>query len=240
VTATALDAVLRVQDLDTALDQHRHRRATLPEREALAAIDRQLRVLADSGADASRRRDEVAARQDVLEGELNATRARITEINRRLYGGMVSATRELQAMAAEVEHLESRSSELEDRVIEVMETREPLDDEVVELERQRQVAVEARARITAELAASEAVVDGEIGELVGQRTDAAASVPADLLKTYEGLRDQNDGVGAARLVGSSCMGCHLTLPATELDRIKRSPADAVFFCDQCGRILVRH
>ena len=30
-----------------------------------------------------------------------------------------------------------------------------------------------------------------------------------------------------------------TLPATELDRIKRGGPDAVVLCDQCGRILVR-
>jgi predicted nucleic acid-binding Zn-ribbon protein len=239
LTAPNLEAVLQVQDLDTALDQHRHRRATLPEREALAALDRQLQALAQVTAEVSARRDEVAARQDGLEGELNATRARITDINRRLYGGMVSATRELTAMAAEVEHLEVRSSDLEDRVIDVMEQREPLDDEVVDLDRRRQLALDERARITAQLAASEAAVDGEISELVQQRAGAAASVPPDLLKTYEGLRNQLDGVGAARLVGPSCMGCHLMLPATELDRIRRAPADAVFFCDQCGRILVR-
>ena len=39
-------------------------------------------------------------------------------------------------------------------------------------------------------------------------------------------------------VTTSCSGCHLTLPATEIDRIKKAPPDAFFTCDQCGRILV--
>jgi uncharacterized protein len=232
-------AVLRVQDLDTALDQHRHRRATLPERDALTKLDSSRQALARNRTEVSARRDEIAARQDVLEAELNATQTRIADINRRLYGGMVSATRDLQAMAAEVEHLQSRSSELEDRVIEVMEQREPLDAEVADLDRGDERLAEERARIVSELAASEATVDAEISQLVEQRADAVSSVPPDLLQTYEGLRKHNDGVGAARLIGSTCAGCHLMLPATEIDRIKRSPADSVFFCDQCGRILVR-
>ncbi|MDQ1445435.1 MAG: C4-type zinc ribbon domain, partial [Acidimicrobiaceae bacterium] len=45
--------------------------------------------------------------------------------------------------------------------------------------------------------------------------------------------------GAAKLVGSNCSGCHLSLPATELDRIRHGSPDQVVFCDQCGRILVR-
>jgi uncharacterized protein len=234
-----LQAVLRVQDLDTALDQHRHRRATLPERAALASLDANRLALARTVAEVAGRRDQVAARQDALEGELNATQARIKDINRRLYGGMVSATRDLQAMAAEVEQLEHRSSEMEDRVIEVMETREPLDAEVADLDRRADLALEERARIVSQLAASEATVDAEIGALVEQRAEAVTDVPAELMQTYEALRKQNDGVGAARLIGPTCAGCHLMLPATELDRIKRSGADAVFFCDQCGRILVR-
>ena len=147
MTTAPLEAVLRLQDLDTSLDQHRHRRATLPERHALVAVDQARQALIRSAAEVSARRDEVAARQDALEGELNGTRARITGINRRLYGGMVSATRELQAMAAEVEHLESRASDLEDRVIEVMEQREPLDDEVAEVDRQGEQVLEERAEI---------------------------------------------------------------------------------------------
>ena len=36
-----------------------------------------------------------------------------------------------------------------------------------------------------------------------------------------------------------CSGCHLALPATEIDRIKREAPDTIVLCDQCGRILVR-
>jgi len=67
----------------------------------------------------------------------------------------------------------------------------------------------------------------------------AAQVPAELLARYERLRAKLAGTGAARLVGESCGGCHLTLPAMEVDRIRRAPPDEVLTCDQCGRILVR-
>jgi uncharacterized protein len=82
------------------------------------------------------------------------------------------------------------------------------------------------------------VVDAELVARRQERETTSAAVPAELLDTYERLREKLGGIGAARLVGSSCTGCHLTLPATELDRIKRAPSDALVFCDQCGRILV--
>ena len=36
-----------------------------------------------------------------------------------------------------------------------------------------------------------------------------------------------------------CGGCHLALPATEVDRVRKEPADALIRCEQCDRILVR-
>ena len=67
----------------------------------------------------------------------------------------------------------------------------------------------------------------------------AASIPQDLLDRYDKLRRQFDGVAIAPLVGSSCGGCHLTLSAMEVDRIKHQPPDALIYCEECGRILVR-
>jgi predicted nucleic acid-binding Zn-ribbon protein len=46
-------------------------------------------------------------------------------------------------------------------------------------------------------------------------------------------------VGAARLEQGSCTGCHLKLPSTEVERLRKLDPDEVAFCDQCGRILVR-
>jgi predicted nucleic acid-binding Zn-ribbon protein len=239
LTAPRFDALLHVQDLDTALDQHVHRRTVLPERQEVANIDAQLSALGPRLAAAVTRRDEVGGRQGALEKEMAATQARIRDVNKRLYGGTVSASRELQAMAADVEQLEARASGLEDQVLELMEEGEPLDAEVAALEGEKDRYGTERVAALERLAAAEEVVDREIAELKEQRVEAAATVPSDLIATYERLRKQLAGVGAARLVGSMCTGCHLALPATELDRIRRTPADAVVYCDQCGRILVR-
>lgn len=238
MSSPALDALLAVQDRDTALDQLRHRRASLPERAALNALEDAIAGVDAALLDARAKQGDAAGRQAHLEREVGAVDARITEVEKRLYGGTVSASRELTAMSEEVEHLKARRSQLEDRELEVMEEREPLDAEVARLEAER-TALSAQADDAADaLVRAEAEVDREIAAVSDARSSAAADVPAELTATYEKLRVRLGGVGAARLVGSSCSGCHLALPATELDRIKKSGPDAVVFCDQCGRILV--
>jgi predicted nucleic acid-binding Zn-ribbon protein len=49
---------------------------------------------------------------------------------------------------------------------------------------------------------------------------------------------QSKGQGAARLVGNTCQSCHLTIPATEVDRIRHAPDGIVAYCDNCGAILI--
>jgi predicted nucleic acid-binding Zn-ribbon protein len=185
------------------------------------------------------RGDGVARRQQRLEDELASTETRIGDLERRMYSGVVSAPRELQAMQADLESLRRRRATLEDAVLDAMAEREPIDLEIAELQGERDRLDGEGARLRAAVAEAEAAIDAELAEEAGRRAEAAADLPADLTARYERLRERLDGIGAAPLVGGRCGGCHLSLPATELDRIRREPPDALVSCDQCGRILVR-
>lgn len=238
LTGANLEALLAVQTIDTDLDRCHHRRASLPERDELLTTEAQLIALDRQLAAAQADRSTVAARELALEDNLASVEKRAAEVKKRLYGGTVSATRELQAMAAEVDSLTARGSELESRVLEAMEEREPLDDRVNGLAGGKAALLASRAVVEERLAEREMEVDAEIEALTAARTEAAAGVPADLIATYERLRQRLGGVGAARLVGARCDGCHLTLPATELDQLRHQPPGTLNFCDSCGRILV--
>ncbi len=181
----------------------------------------------------------VARRQKRLEDELASVEAKIAEIEKRLYSGAVNVPRELQAMQGEVESLRRRRSDLEDAVLEVMGEREPLDEEVHRLDGERAEGDAEGGRLRAAIAEAETAIDAEMAHEREARQTAADTLPAELSTLYEQLRTKLGGIGAARLVNGRCSGCHLTLPATELDRIRKEPPDAVIRCDQCGRLLVR-
>ena len=233
-----LAGLLDLQDLDLAIDQQRHRRSHLPERVALADVDARATALKDDLAAATVARDEVARRQAETETELAATEARADAVNRRLYSGEVSASRELKAMADDVESLKARASGLEDQVLELLDEREPLDQRVSSLTTEIADNARERKEVLGRLEAAEAAVNQELAALVPRRDEAAAAVPGPLLDTYEGLRSRLGGVGVARVVGNRCDGCHLTLSAVELDRIRHAAPGDVVTCEQCSRILV--
>ncbi|MDQ1416083.1 MAG: uncharacterized protein QOF81_1696 [Acidimicrobiaceae bacterium] len=238
LTEANLEALLRVQALDTDLDRCRVRHASLPERAELAAIDSQLVALEQRLAAAKAERDVVADRQASLEHNLAIVESRAADIKKRLYGGTVSATRELQAMAAEVDSLTDRASELESRALEAMDEREPLDASVDNIVGEKSSLLAARATVGERLAVREAEVAAETDALNSARAQAAANVPEELVVAYDRLRLRLGGVGIARLVGSRCDGCHLTLAATEIDHLRHQPSGTLNYCEQCGRILV--
>ncbi len=236
---TALERLLLVQGHDTAIDRLRHQRARLPERAQLAELQERHAQLDARIASTQARLDAVEQRQAALESDVAAADRRIREIEKRMYSGEVSATRDLLAMTAEIEALKTRRSSLEDDALAAMEEAEPLAAEIADLESEREVVGSQTVEVRSAIADAEARLDDEVGAEAKSRNEAAEQVPADLLETYETLRSSLGGVGAARLVGTSCSGCHLTLPASEVARLKREPPDTLVLCDQCGRILVR-
>ncbi len=233
------DALLALQDLDTSVEQHRHRRAALPERAELAAIDGRLVAAEAARAKVSARGAEVAARQSVLEADMAASESRIAEVNRRLKRGEISAAREVAVVSESLDHLRARVSDLEDHILEAMDERAPLDDRVVAIDAELVDLFARREGVVDGLAEGEAGIDAELVVLEAARRQASGAVDARHLADYERLRSRLGGVAVARLVGTRCDGCHLTLPATEIDRLRHLPADAIAQCDHCGRFLVR-
>lgn len=233
-----LQLLLGVQDLDLTLTQLERRRATLPERQQVAEADGRLASLATRTAGLEEERGALAARQAELEEQIRAITARREAIEQRMYAARGTAARDLQAMDEEVRHLTARRAELEEDELEVMVAMEPLDADLAAAAGERSEVSSVAAAAQGDLSAAEAVVDAELGTVTAARAAAAAAVPGDLLDRYETLRARMGGIGAARLVGNRCSGCHLELPAREVDRIRRLPPGTVVTCDQCGRILV--
>jgi predicted nucleic acid-binding Zn-ribbon protein len=234
-----LEQLLVVQEHDSSIDHLRHRRATLPERSALARAESVIRDLEAPIAEVRGRHDVVSRDVKRLEDEVASTAAKVGEVETTMYSGSITSPRELQAMQSEVEQLRRHQRALEDRELELMEGQESIGGELAVLVDQVSAA-EREARLArAAVAEQEAVIDAEIVRETDARAAAAVGISANLLRLYDGCRASARGVGAARLVGNTCQGCRLTIPATEVARIRKAGPDGdVAHCDNCGAILV--
>jgi len=238
VSLEELEALLLVQERDIVLDQLRHRRDAMPERAELAARAGELRDREADRSSVAARHRVVLAEERRIDDEARALGDRADEMNKRLYSGTVASPRELQAMQADIDMLHRRRSDLEDEELEVMEQREALDAELAGLDAAIAELGSAVSELRATIGRAEGEIDDEIVRETARRADLARPITEPLLRDYERRRAQNRGSGAARLVGTTCQACHLTIPSTEAEQIRRAGGSDVAYCDNCSAILV--
>jgi predicted nucleic acid-binding Zn-ribbon protein len=237
--ADPFDTLLEVQEHDTALARLRHRLETLPERSALAELARRQRELEAAAGEVRAQVEDLEGRQQALEERIAAAAARRHELERRMRSAEGFAARDLEAIDHETQQLATRQAHYEEEEIALLEEEEPLDET---LAGQEEMAARLRAeaeQLKTAVAEAEADIAVSLREEEAARAELAAQLPADLAERYERLRAKLGGVGAARLVGDRCDGCHLTLPSVDVDHIRHLPAGELALCTQCDRILVR-
>lgn len=231
--------LLQVQHHDTVISQLHHRGSHLPEHERVLTLEAARAGVVDGRAPTQSREAALSARQSSLEHQISEIDGKIAAADRSLYGGTVTATRELQALEADLASLKRRRNELEDLELEVLVEREPIDVSLAATAAQLAVLdAELHDARLAEAAAAAAVDTAAIAERQA-RADAANAVDASLLGRYDMIRAKNKGIGIARLEGGTCGSCRLKIASVELDRIRSLGADAVVTCEECGALLSR-
>ncbi|MFB7943432.1 zinc ribbon domain-containing protein [Kitasatospora phosalacinea] len=231
--------LLDLQAFDSRLDQLAHRRRTLPEHAEIDKATADHNALKDLVVAAQAQLGDTTREQAKAEADVEQVRARAARNQQRMDSGAVSSPKDLENLQHENTSLAKRQGDLEDIVLEVMERLESAQTRVVELtarlEHSSVVVAEAEGRRDAVFAE----LDAEAEKVRRDREAIANVIPADLMKAYLRLREQQGGVGAARLYQRRCEGCRTEFSITEFNAIKAEPADKVLRCENCGRILVR-
>lgn len=239
MASPAFEQILAIQALDLSLRQLEHRHRSHPIREQIAGVEADLAEIDGLMADIAERHHDLERNRKRLEDEAAIMADKRTAIDGKLYGGEVTASKELLALQDEAAMLLAKQTELEDQELELMEALEGVEGERSEAADQRRQLDEQRATIQSELDAALAEIEAEAGTVRSSRADAVSSADPTLLANYESRRDQFDGVAVARLVNGACDGCHIRLSAVALDQMGKMAGDAVVTCEECGRLLVR-
>jgi predicted nucleic acid-binding Zn-ribbon protein len=236
---TQWDDLLVVQEHDTHADQIMHRKEALPARAELDKVMARVAAVEAESTEVEGRRHELGREQQRLEDEIASLGEKAAAHDKQLYGGTVANPRELQSLQEEIAALTRRIGQLEDQELELMEQIEPLDADLARAAADRTELDDQATALRAAIAEAEVELDAELAAVRAERDAAAAAVSADLLTEYDRLRTRAGGIAIARLVSGSCGGCHLRLPAVEVDRIKKLPPDEPVRCEECGRLLAR-
>ncbi|MEO5652473.1 MAG: C4-type zinc ribbon domain-containing protein [Marmoricola sp.] len=183
--------------------------------------------------------DDLGREQRRADADVEQVKTRRERDQGMIDAGQVSDPKALQRMLGELESLHRRIGDLEDVELDVMEQLETAQASLVERTAELATLETEEAELQAALEHKSAELSEEVRTVTAERAPIVAGMPADLIALYEKLRAQKGGVGAAALRRRECGGCRLTLNASDLGLIAKSPTDEVIRCEECNRILVR-
>lgn len=231
-------AILEVQRLDDQLASLAQREATLPESAALNATTIKRNNVRDLRIAAETERTDVKRELARAEGDVEQIVTRIQRDEARLNSG-TGTPKELEQTQHELVTLGQRRAELEEAELAIMMQVDGITNRINELssEEEKLNAEIAELEIKRENALT--IIINERNAVSEKRASVAAPIAQDLKDLYMKLAADNNGNGAAPLVGNECKGCHLTINTTEVARISTLPAEEVVRCEQCRCILVR-
>jgi predicted nucleic acid-binding Zn-ribbon protein len=237
----ALAPLLDLQDMDLTSDALVVRRRTLPERSE--RVENQSRAAAlDVGWEAlSGQRDELHAAEQALAAEVAAASDKAREVEDTLYSGTVKSPKELEGLQTEARLMRDKQAGLEERELELMEQMEEVEGQI-QTNRNDHDECESRDRsLDAAIVLAEGEIDAELVALGESRSSTVQAIPSPVLEKYVTLRAvaRLKGRAAARLVDGTCQACRIRLPVLECQKIKNQPAEALVYCTQCKRVLVR-
>lgn len=231
-------AILEVQNLDDQLASLAQREANLPESIALNAVVIKRNNVRDLRIAAETERTDVKRELARAEGDVEQIVTRIQRDEARLNSG-TGTPKELEQTQHELVTLGQRRAELEEAELTIMVQVEGITNRINELTAEEAKLAEEIADLEIKKENALTIIINERTSVSEKRAAIAAPIAQDLKDLYVKLAADNNGNGAALLVGNECKGCHLTINTTEVQRISTLPAEEVVRCEQCRCILVR-
>jgi predicted nucleic acid-binding Zn-ribbon protein len=232
------ERLLALQQLDSDLIQIKHKASTLPIARQFDEVSGELSAKQDLLVAARTERDDIKHELSRAEVDVEQVVSRIDKDEKRLASGLGSP-KELEQLQHELGSLAKRRAELEDVELEIMVRVEGVDSRIKELEAECKTLEVRLAELKLKKEDELTSLDNSAASTTEARAVLAPKIDSELLALYEKIRASGDGVGAAKLVGNQCTGCHLTMNAAELTRIKSLADDEVVRCEECRRILIR-
>ncbi|MFB0558955.1 MAG: zinc ribbon domain-containing protein [Dehalococcoidales bacterium] len=177
--------------------------------------------------------EELRHQQHSAEWEIDDLVAKLAIAENKLYSGEIRNPKELSNFQQEVAGLKAQRSQLEDKTLAIMEQVEAAaasaaskDSELKTLEaewrsQQQQLSDDMEQHKTT------------LSELNQKRQQLVARIEPGAVEVYNELKKQK-GTAVAKVEQGICRGCRISLPVTELQRVR---SEGLVRCSSCGRIL---
>lgn len=229
---TDLRNLHRLHLVDSAIVEIRKRAAALdPGKAILAKIAALEKELEGVGGEAKSLSSEAAD----LELKQKAIDAKIAQIDKDLYSGKVVNPREVEAFQKEIENQKKRRSEMDGRLLELMDLTPPAKAAADAIQAKIDEAKRELSEHQKKVVQLKTDLERQFKEVTAKRKAALAEVLPAMLLRYDAVRQRTGGVGMSDVVrGGFCAMCGTHLPEKLIEGAKDG---RIVTCESCHRIL---
>ncbi len=207
----------------------------------LDAQDQILNDLRQQCEEVQLRRRHVQATIGNLEGEVAVIDERLEKLRGEL--NVATTNKQYTAVLTELNTAKLARSEVEDRILQEMETVEECGRQLETVTRDTEERIKVRAVAETQLQQRHDEVGKRLAELEQQRSTAAGCIPGTDLKLFDELAEAYNGEAVAAVEEIDrrrreyvCGSCNLNLPFEAVAALL-GRGDTLVVCPACGRIL---
>ena len=177
--------------------------------------------------------EELGRQQHSAEWEIDDLVNKLTSVEEKLYGGRIKDSKELTNLQHEASGLRVRRSQLEDKVLEIMNQVELSTTSVDTLSNElKTLEVEWHSQ-QQQLSTEMEQLETTLSDLSHKRQLISVEIDPQAIEFYQELKKQK-GQAVAKVGQGICHGCRISLSTTELQRAR---GDSLVQCSSCRRIL---
>ena len=225
--------LLALQDLDLKIRNLNLRIDTIPsEKKRLDSLVKDAVSDVEVAKDGLRR-IERAIKEN--EGEIE----RLNEASRKLLtqSAMVKKNNEYQAMMADIEAKKNAVSDIETKILELLDQAESAQQGIAAAEKELAVTQKSVKAEMADLVELKQELEEDIGEKLKLRKAYESKIDTQTLSVYHRLLEGGKGEPVAMINQGVCSFCRLKVPPQTINNAKKG---VLTLCDNCSHILYLH
>ncbi|PIQ89848.1 MAG: hypothetical protein COV72_00700 [Candidatus Omnitrophica bacterium CG11_big_fil_rev_8_21_14_0_20_42_13] len=179
------------------------------------------------------KKNQLLVQKKDAELELASKEENITKLQNQLF--QIKTNKEYTAMLKEIEGGKADKSHIEDKILTVMLQ---LDGFIVEVQKEKENLAQEEKKLAAEnakLKDEQKVIEEALLSLNNKRGQISVKVDAKILKIYDRILKNKEGLALVKVENFACQGCFMNVPPQVVNEIRMH--ERIVTCEMCSRIL---
>lgn len=223
--------LVELQGFDTQIIRLEGELEAIPE-----AIKNKEAEFKEKGANLKKLEDDMKAllmKRKEKEGDLEGKEGTIKKYQQQL--NQVKTNKEYSALQEEIARVKADNSIIEEAILNIFDEIDAGNKNIAK-EKDFLKAEEAKfAEDKKAFAIETEKINAELDGFKKQREVLAAKVDPKILKKYDRIIKNKDGLAVVTIVNEACQGCFRVLPPQAINEVRMHTE--IVFCDNCARIL---